>query len=57
MKDKALSVFGQIGGYTAGLLSWLEHADNIIGFVGTFCAASISVWALLDKYRKSRKDE
>ena len=52
MNDKALPVFGQIGGYTAGLLSWLEHADNIVGLLGTICAASLSVWALYDKIKK-----
>jgi len=54
MNDKSLPVFGQIGGYTAGVLSWLEHADNIVGLIGTLCAASLSVWALFDKIKKSK---
>lgn len=56
MNDKSLPIFGQIGGYTAGVLSWLEHADNIVGLIGTLCAASLSVWALFDKLKKSRNE-
>ena len=54
MNDR-LSVLGQVGGYTAGVLSWLEHADNVIGLIGTVCAASLSVWALFEKIKRSKK--
>lgn len=55
MNDKALPILGQIGGYTAGLLTWLEHADSFIGLIGTACAASLSMWALFDRYKKRKK--
>ena len=56
MNDKALTIWGQIGGYGAGFLAWIEQADNLIGLVGTFCAATLSVWAVYDKIKKRKKN-
>jgi len=55
MNDKNLSILGQVGGYSAGLIAWLEHFDNLIGLIGTCCAAGLSVWALVDKFKKRNK--
>ena len=55
MNDRGMSILGQIGGYSAGFLAWIEQADNLIGLIGTICAATLSVWAVIGKIKKSSK--
>lgn len=55
MNDRYLSILGQIGGYSAGVASWLNLAKDAVGLVGIIAGATLSVWALVDRINKSRK--
>ena len=57
MNDKSMSILGQVGGYFAGFLAFIEQADNLIGLIGTMCAASLSVWAVYDKIKKRKQSK
>ena len=54
--DRHLHVIGQIAGYSAGLAAWLNLAKDIIGFIGITAGATLSVWALWDRYSKRKRD-
>lgn len=55
MNERYLHVIGQIGGYSAGIASWLNLAKDAVGLIGIFAGAALSVWALIDRINKSRK--
>ncbi len=55
MNDRHLHVLGQIGGYGAGFAAWLNLAKDFIGLVGIIACATLSVWALIDRIRKSKR--
>lgn len=55
MSDRHLHILGQIGGYGAGLAAWLNLAKDFIGLIGIIAGATLSVWALIDRIRKTKR--
>jgi hypothetical protein len=52
--DRCFYTLGQIAGYSAGAAAWFNLAKDIVGFVGILAGATLSVWALWDRYKKHR---
>lgn len=55
--DRHFHIVGQIAGYSAGLAAWANLAKDIIGLIGVTAGATLSVWALWDRYKKQKRSK
>ena len=57
--ERTLNILGQIGGWFAGAAWLFNFVKDFIGFVGILAGATLSVWALYDRWKKHKagKDE
>jgi hypothetical protein len=54
--DRYFYTLGQISGYAAGIAAWMNFAKDVIGFIGIIAGATLSVWALWDRFKNRKKD-
>jgi hypothetical protein len=54
LRERGL-ILGQVGGYSAGAMTFLGAAKDFFGLIGIICGATLSAWALWDRIDRARK--
>ncbi len=54
MNERYLHPLGIIGGWSSGIMAYLNIVKDIVGLVGVVAGAVLSLWALYDRIKKHR---